>query len=116
MRDLWNLFRGNQPRLRSLSYAFEKAGLTLDSQPIPWCAECVLVHADIELPQHLAAGKTDFELRVSGRSVRPEGRRVVEGEENAHLVFRLPVPAKTVSADLLWRTRSLGQLALPVLS
>ena len=42
MHDLWPLYRiGPQPQ--ALHYSYEKAGLTLHDQPIPWNAEAVLV-------------------------------------------------------------------------
>src|SRR5947209_4581532 len=116
MRDLWHLFRGNLPRLEGLSHAFEKGGLTLDNQPIPWCAESVLVGGVVELPLQTPRGKGDFELRVGGVTILPESQRVVEPGETARLQFRLPVPAQATSAELTWRGRSLGQVALPILS
>ncbi len=36
MRDLWNLFRGGIPRLERVGFGFEKAGVRLDGEPIPW--------------------------------------------------------------------------------
>ena len=42
MNDLWPLHRiGTQPQ--ALHFSYEKAGLTLNDQPIPWNAEAVLV-------------------------------------------------------------------------
>lgn len=116
MRDLWNLFRGTLPRLERLSYAMEKGGLTLDSQPIPWGADCVLVHAVVEMPQHAPPAKKDFELRVGSLAVTPESHRLEESRDTVHLQFRLAVPSQTTAAELLWRGRSLGQLMLPILS
>ena len=114
MRDLWNLFRGSLPRLERLSYAFEKGGLVLDNQPIPWCADHVAVQAAVHLSQHTPRSKGDFELRVGTETVLPENCRMEE--DACRLSFRVPVPAKTTAAELLWRSRSLGQVALPLLS
>jgi hypothetical protein len=116
MRDLWHLFRGSVPRLEGLSYAFEKAGQTLDNQPIPWCADCVLIGAVVELPQQAPRGKGDFELRVGGEVCLPESQRVEGVLENARLQFRVPVPRQASVAELIWRGRSIGQVAVPVLS
>ena len=49
MTDLWSMHRiGPQPQ--ALHYSYEKAGLTLHDQPIPWNAEAVLVEALVRLP------------------------------------------------------------------
>jgi hypothetical protein len=116
MRDLWNLFRGNLPRVDGLSYAFEKAGLTLDNQPIPWGADSILIGGVVELPHQAPRGKGDFELRVGTETYQPESQRVEEPGETARLQFRLAVPDHPAPAELLWRNRSIGQIALPILS
>ncbi len=116
MRDLWNLFRGNLPRLDSMSYAFEKGGLSLENQPIPWGADSILVNAVAELPHQLPRTKGDFELRVGNETALPESQRVEDSADTARLQFRVNVPAVPAAAELLWRGRSLGQIALPILS
>jgi hypothetical protein len=116
MRDLWHLFRGSLPRVEGLHYAFEKAGLTLDDQPIPWGADSVLIAAVVELPLQAPRSKGDFELRVGGERCQPESQRVEEPGETARLQFRLPVPERSAVAELIWRGRSIGQVALPILS
>ena len=45
MNDLWPLYRIN-PQPQALHYSYEKAGLTLHDQPIPWNAEAVVVDID----------------------------------------------------------------------
>ena len=63
MRDLWPLYRiGPQPQ--ALHYSYEKAGLTLHEQPVPWNAEAVLVEALLRLPESAGRRKADFHLRV----------------------------------------------------
>jgi hypothetical protein len=116
MRDLWHLFRGNLPRLEGLSYAFEKGGLTLERQPIPWCADSVLVSALVELPQQIPRSKGDFMLYVGGETYLPESQRLEDPAETTHLQFRLPVPGRSSTAEVIWRGRSIGQAALPILS
>ena len=68
MRDLWNLFRGNQPRLADVRCAYEIGGVVARGQPIPWCAELVHVEADIDVPQSQTPRPGDFELGVGGLS------------------------------------------------
>ena len=42
---------GSAPSRRLMHYSYEKAGLTLHDQPIPWNAEAVLVEALLRLPR-----------------------------------------------------------------
>ena len=116
MRDLWHLFRGSIPRLEGLSFAFEKGGLTIEGQPIPWCADSVLVAAAVEMPHQTPRVRGDFELQAGAELLAPESQRLEEVSELARVHFRLPVPSKPTAAELLWRGRSLGQLALPLLT
>jgi hypothetical protein len=105
------------PQPQALHYSFEKAGLTLHDQPIPWNAEAVLVEAQLRLPASVPRRKADFQLRVGPQEPLPaESLRRQEGEERYRVFFRVPTPAGSTTADLLWRTTSLGQLTLPILS
>jgi hypothetical protein len=116
MRDLWHLFRGSLPRLEGMTHAFEKGGMTLDNQAVPWGAESVLVSAVVEMPQQAPRAKGDFELHVDHETVLPESQRLDDLRETVRLQFRVPVPARPTSAELVWRGRSIGQIALPLLS
>jgi hypothetical protein len=114
MTDLWRTPRsGLQPQ--ALHHSYEKAGLTLDDQPIPWNAEAVVVEARLRLP---ASGrrKADFSLRVPEREAVPaESLRRDEADDHCRLFFRLPTPAQSTTAELLWRNHALGKVALPVI-
>ena len=58
MNELWPLFRlGPQPQ--ALHFSYEKAGLTIHDQPIPWNAEAVLIDALV---------KADFVERLNSRN------------------------------------------------
>jgi hypothetical protein len=118
MRDFWPLHRtGPQPQALHCSY--EKAGLTLDSQPIPWNAEAVLVEALVRLPASAGRRKGDFLLHLPEKKAPfpPEQMRREDADDRWRLFFRLPVPSHTTAAELVWRSsRSLGQITLPVLS
>jgi hypothetical protein len=115
MRELWPLYRtGPQPQ--ALHYSYEKAGLTLHDQPIPWNAEAVLVEALVHLPAGAVRRKADFKLRLPGQEPLPtEDLRRQEADETHRVVFRLPPPRAAVTAEVLWRNHVLGQLTLPVL-
>ncbi len=115
MRDLWPLYRiGAQPQ--ALHYSYEKAGLVLQNQPIPWNAEAVLVEALVRLPGSGARRKADFQLRLPDRPSFPaEQLRRQESEDHYRISFRLPTPAATTTAEVLYRDHPLGQLTLPLL-
>src|SRR5437868_6258364 len=116
MRDLWPLYRiGLQPQ--ALHYSYEKAGLTLHDQPIPWNAEAVLVEAAVRPRVNGPCRKADFLLRVGRQEpIAPESIRRDDGEERYRLFFRFPPPGQTVCAELLYRMHVLGQVTLPALS
>src|SRR5438067_1020394 len=90
IRDFWPFYRlGPQPQ--ALHYSFEKAGLTLTNQPIPWNAEAVLVEALLRLPASTGRRKADFRLKLPGHEPFPaEQLRRQEGEDCYRVVFRVP--------------------------
>jgi hypothetical protein len=117
MTELLRMHRtGLQPQ--GLHYSYEKAGLVLDGQPIPWSADAVLVEALLaRLPPSAGRSRADFFVRVAGcEPVGAESLRREDAGDKCRLFFRLPVPAKSTTAELLWRSHVLGQLALPVLT
>src|SRR5262249_46304147 len=60
--------------------------------------------------------KADFLLRLPGQEPVPAESLRAEEEDRHRLFFRLPTPAQTVVAELLWKERLLGQVTLPLLS
>ncbi len=117
MHDIWPMPRtGLQPQ--ALHHSYEKAGLTLHDQPIPWNAEAVLVEALVQhLPPSAPRRKADFQLRIGNQEgLPPESIRRDGGEDCHRLFFRFPPPGHSVTAEVLYRHHRLGQLTLPVLS
>jgi hypothetical protein len=116
VHDFWPMHR-HGPQPQALHYSFEKAGLTLHDQPIPWNAEAVLVEALLRLTASTNRRKADFQLRVGQQElVLPESLRRQDSDDRYRLFFRIPTPAESTTAELLWRNSVLGQLTLPVLS
>jgi len=115
MHDLWHLYRTG-PQSQALAYSFEKAGLTLHNQPIPWNAEAVLVEAQLHV-KDTARRKADYGLRLAGRTdpVPADSLRRDDADGRYHLFFRFPPPRTTTTAELLWKGHTLGQLTLPVI-
>src|SRR5438270_9120186 len=103
MHDLWPLHRVNC-RPQALHFSYEKAGLTLPDQPVPWNAEAVLVEASLRLPPSAGRRKADFLLRLPGQEPLPaDDLRKQEGEDRFRVLFRLPPVAAATKVELLWR-------------
>jgi hypothetical protein len=115
MNELWPLNRlGHKPQ--ALHFSYEKAGLTIHDQPIPWNAEAVLVEV-LVCASPSPKRKGDFTLRLPGKDpITADTVRMAESEDRQHILFRIPPPATTTIAEVLYRTHSLGQLTLPVLA
>jgi len=105
-----------------MHYSYEKAGLTVDNQIIPWNADAVLVECLLRLPISTGRRKTDFTLQLPNAPPIPtDSLRVEDGSDNCHLFFRLPVPTASTTAELRWRDQPLQPLErsyiqLPLLS
>ncbi len=116
MLNLWPLYRLG-PQSQALHYSYEKAGLTVPDQPVPWNAEAVLIEATLRLSPSQSRRKADFQLRLPGQPLCPaEQLRRVENDDRYRVSFRVPPPGATVNAELLFRDQPLGQLTLPFLS
>jgi hypothetical protein len=120
MHDLWRMHRSS-PQPQALHYSYEKAGLTINDQPIPWNADAVVVEVSLRITNPAARRKADFQLRIPGQDpITAENLRPMDGtppgmEDRFRLFFRVPPPRQTVSAEVFWKNHSQGQLALPVL-
>jgi hypothetical protein len=116
MREFWPMHRsGLQPQ--ALHFSYEKAGLTVEDQPIPWNAEAVVVETRLRLPPYLAQHKNDFVLRLPGQPPLPAESLRREDALNTHrLYFRLGVPAETQTAEVSYKIHPLGRVTLPVLA
>jgi hypothetical protein len=119
MNDVWPHFRSVAgPPPQALHYSFEKSGLTLENQPIPWNAEAVLVEASLRLSPAALRHKADFLLSLTNpaRSIQAETLRHDDPAGPARLFFRFPVPTRAGTAELRFRGRSLGRIDLPFLT
>jgi hypothetical protein len=104
-----------------LHYSYEKAGLTIANQPVPWSAEAVLVEALLRLPARTGRRKTDFHLQLPNQErIAPDTLRRTDHDDGSsdcyRVTFRLLPPGRTVPLELLFRGHVLGRLVLPHLS
>jgi hypothetical protein len=115
MNDLWPFYRIS-PQPQAIHYSYEKAGLTVHDQPIPWNAESVFVEARVLLPQSAGRRKSDFHLRLAGRDPVPaDDMRKLDTDNLYRLAFHTEPPGVTTTAEVIHRNRVLGQLTLPYL-
>jgi hypothetical protein len=115
MTDFWPLQRlHSQPQ--ALHFSYEKAGLTVVDQPVPWNAEAVLVEVLVRMSENYRI-KTDFTANVAGLGpLAAESLRSVDDQPYGfRVLYRLPPLAVSSAVEVRWRDRTLGQLTIPVL-
>jgi hypothetical protein len=95
--------------------AYEKGGLVVENQPIPWNADAVVVECLARLPATAVRVRDDFQLRIPGRdAIALDSLRRDAGDAHHRLFFRFAPPPATTSAEVLWRRHRLGELTLQV--
>jgi hypothetical protein len=105
------------PRLREIHYRYEKTGVEVADEPIPWNAEAVLVEALLRFAPDIVPNKNDFQLRMPDRVPRMAVALHCETEEGAvRVVFRLPPIQSQTPAAIHYQGSMLGQVTLPFLS
>lgn len=101
---------------QAIYYRSELAGLVIENQPVPWCAESVIVEALLRLPPQ-ARTRNDFSIQWPGiEPITAESIRSEEGSPRHRLFFRLPVPPVSETAELRWKRHVLGKVDIPVVS
>jgi hypothetical protein len=118
MREfLWPLNRQGSPRVEAVHFCYEKAGILVRNQPIPWNADAVLVEALIRFQTNHARRKTDFCLRYPGQSQLAAVTLHRHADNDLfRLQFRLPPLRQTMGVELYWKSILLGQTVLPLLT
>jgi hypothetical protein len=105
-----------KPRVLAVQFRYDKAGLSVCNEPIPWNAEAVRIEALIRCPDQDVGQRNDYCLRVPGYPIlaadtlRPGAQGVVAAS------FRLPPVRQLTPVELCWRAQVLDQVILPYLS
>ena len=101
-----------------LHIRYEKAGLILDSLPIPWNADAVIVEANVRLPANEPRAKQDFTLRTAADAPAVSAELITQESKQTpiRVFFRFCVPVQTCTAQVLWREHPLGQVEVPIIS
>src|SRR5205823_3093964 len=97
---------------------YEKAGLLFDALPIPWNADAVIVEANVRLAPSMLRDKQQFILRLSTGAPDIGAELTRQDSKNApvRVLFRMPIPGQTCTAQVFWREHELGQVELPVIA
>ncbi len=111
------LLRIGSIEVRDIRFSYEKAGLTIAGEPIPWNAEAVVVEALIRLPPAAFPRKSDFQLLTPDRVFQLAAALYPDYDQDAvRVVFRLPpIQAQTLVA-VHYQGGMLGHVLVPFLS
>jgi hypothetical protein len=106
------------PRVRRIDIGYEKAGVVVRGEPIPWNADAVLIDIDVSFAVLRNWPKSDFCLDVAGEPpLLPIGQQPLAGDDEAsRMLFRMAVPHRSTRVRLYWRASLLDQFILPILS
>lgn len=119
MREFWWLLqRHNNIRITGIHCSYEKAGIVVRGEPIPWNADAVLVEVLVRFPVGAVRRKSDFTLRTNAlESVVPACLLQRRGTEDCFAAQFRFVPTKELrSVEVLWRDRPVAQTAVQSLS
>jgi hypothetical protein len=107
----------DKPWLHHFRCEYEKAGLRVDAEAVPWNADAVLVHARVSLSPARGWHNSDFELRASGWYPLIAISLVPCEEEDVFEVhFRCPPFQRPMLLTAFCRGNFLGQIRLAYLS
>ncbi len=105
---------------RALSHRYEKAGVVIYDQPVPWNVETVVVEASLRLPSQRMRNARDYQLHIHGRdesivadSIHPDASGRIGFYR---LFFRLPPLRQSSEVKLRWRENELGRHTIPLLT
>ncbi len=112
----WVARRLGGPSVRTLRFGYEKAGLQVAGEPIPWNAETVWVEAVVQVPAGRVWGKEDFHLHIPDRPPLVPTLVGADPKQGVRVVFRMPPPQRALSVGLYGKGGLLEEVPLPFLS
>lgn len=113
----WVVHHLGGPYVCTRRFGYDKAGLQIADEPIPWNAETVWVEATVHLPAGRVWGKEDFHLHVPDRPpLVPTLVVPAEPKQVVRVVFRMPPPGRAALVGLYGKGKLLDQVQLPFLS
>src|SRR5262245_38355483 len=105
------------PRAQTVRFLYEKCGLQIRDEPIPWCAESVIVEVAVKMPAGVPRRRTDFRLDFSDRQTIAPDQFYRADTSDEHMVsFRFPKLECSTSVAIAWRNIRFAEISLPFLS
>lgn len=100
-----------------LHVRYEKAGLILDSLPIPSNADAVIVEAIVRLPPKAPREKHFFTLQWAADENRIPAELLLNSRSKGptRVLFRVAVPGANRNAVIRWRDHLLGEVNVPII-
>jgi hypothetical protein len=111
---MWRFFR-RFPQVLRQWHSYEKAGLRVSDEAIPWNADTVLVEALVGWSGN-PLSRIDFELRIPDEVPLTATSLEERGGGLYHVLFRPATSRGTRAGMLYWRCRPLAKVELPYLS
>ncbi len=105
------------PRAQACRFHYEKCGLAIRDEPIPWCAESVIVEVTVKMPAGVPRRRADFRLDFAdGQTIAPDQFFRADTSDEHHVSFRFPIIERSTSVAIAWRNMRFAEIALPFLS
>jgi hypothetical protein len=102
--------------VQKVQYRYEKAGLMVAQEPVPWNAEVVWFEASLQLPPSESTCRGDFELRRYGFPPVIACTLDRNPDHTWRIAFRLPPLHQTTPVVLCRRGQVLARAVLPFLA
>jgi hypothetical protein len=104
------------PWMRAVRCGYEKGGITVYGEPVPWNAEAVLAEFLLEFPGSAPTSTEGFRWSLPV-GVALESMTLHPGDEegSCRLRFRMSPIRRTTAIGLSWHRRLLGRVILPYL-
>lgn len=116
-REILRPFQRPQvPRPHGLAFSYEKAGITVRDEPIPWNTDAVQLEALVRFPGQIARRRADFQLLLMDHTAIAASSLHRTQEEDYRVLFKLPPLEQTAIVELSWRGQPLAQVLLPVIT
>jgi hypothetical protein len=105
------------PRAQTCRFFYEKCGLVIRDEPIPWCAESAIVEVAVKMPAGVSRRRADFRLNFPDRQpIEPDQFFRAETSDEHIVSFRFPMMARSGSVTIAWRNARFAEISLPLLS
>jgi hypothetical protein len=112
---LWTAGPG-APRAETCRFYYEKGGLQIRDEPIPWCADSVIVEVAVKMPMGVPRRRADFRLDLADRqTIAPDQFFRADTSDEHVISFRFPRLERSSTVAVTWRNVRFVEISLPYL-